>query len=125
MPKPNPYLDEIQSRGDLDDFNAELLATLAVAHEIAEANSLTEAINAPPRFVLGAQDPISPEEIRAEMAKTKIKAVPDDSGDARIAAAARRWAAQYAYRGTSTASSAALGLAAAELAEAIRKEDER
>ena len=125
MPKPNPYLDEIQKTHVPEDFNAADLATLAIAHELREANLLTEAINTPTRFVVNSQNPISPEEIRAEMAKTKIKAVPDDSGDARIAAAARRWAAQYAYRGTPTASSAALGLAAAELAEAIRQEDER
>ena len=125
MTKINPYLAEIRSRGNLDDLNAESLATLAVAHELAEANSLTEAINAPPRLVANSQNPIAPEELRAEMAKTKIRAVPDDSGDARIAAAARRWAALYALRRTPTASGAALGLAAAQLAEAIRQEGER
>ena len=121
----NPYLDEIRSRSRLEDLATEYLATLAVAHELREANSLTEAINAPPRFVANSQNPIAPEELRAEMAKTKIRAVPDDSGDARIAAAARRWAALYALRRTPTASGAALGLAAAQLAEAIRQEDER
>ena len=125
MPKPNPYLDEIQRAYVPEDFNAADLAALAIAHELREANSLTEAINAPPRFVANSQNPIAPEELRAEMAKTKIRAVPDDSGDARIAAAARRWAALYALRRTPTASGAALGLAAAQLAEAIRQEDER
>ena len=125
MPKPNPYLDEIQRAYVPEDFNAADLAALAIAHELREANSLTEAINAPPRFVTNSQNPIAPEELRAEMAKTKIRAVPDDSGDARIAAAARRWAALYALRRTPTASGAALGLAAAQLAEAIRQEGER
>ena len=125
MPKPNPYLDEIQRAYVPEDFNAADLAALAIAHELREANSLTEAINAPPRFVANSQNPIAPEELRAEMAKTKIRAVPDDSGDARIAAAARRWGALYALRRTPTASGAALGLAAAQLAEAIRQEGER
>ena len=125
MTKINPYLAEIRSRSRLEDLATEYLATLAIAHELREANSLTEAINAPPRFVANSQNPIAPEELRAEMAKTKIRAVPDDSGDARIAAAARRWGALYALRRSPTASGAALGLAAAQLAEAIRQEDER
>ena len=89
MPKLNPYLDEIRSRGVPEDFNVTALATLAIAHELREANLLTEAINTPTRFVVNSQNPISPEEIRAEMSKTKIMAVSDDSGNARLAGAAR------------------------------------
>lgn len=89
MPKPNPYLDEIQRVYVPEDLSAAELATLAIAHELREANLLTEAINTPPRLVVNSQNPIAPEEIRAAMAKTKIQALPDDSGNARLAGAAR------------------------------------
>lgn len=121
MPKPNPYLDEIQRAYVPEDFDAADLATLAIVHELRERNRLTEAINAPTRVVANVQAPISPEDLGAQ----KIMALPDDSGDARIAAAARRWAVQHSRRRTPAASGAALGLAAAELAEVIRQEDER
>ena len=99
MPKPNPYLDEIQRAYVPEDLPSDILATLAIAHELREANCLTEAINTPPRFVVNSQNPISPEEIQAEMAKTKIMAVPDDSGDARIAEAARDLVERYKSEG--------------------------
>lgn len=119
MPKLNPYLDEIRSRGVLDDLNAETLATLAVAHELREANLLTEAINTPTRFVVNSQNPISPEEIQAEMSKTKIMAVSDDSGDARIAEAARAATRRHETR------SAHPREILAELLRAVDEEDQR
>jgi len=121
MPKPNPYLDEIQRAYVPENFDARSLGVLAIAHELREMNRLTAAANAPMRVVNNVQAPISPDTLRAQ----KVTALPDDSGDARIAAAARRWAAQYALRRTPTASGAALGLAAAELFEAVQREDER
>ena len=117
----NPYLDEIRSRSRLEDLATEYLATLAVAHELHEMNRLTAAVNAPLRFAASVQAPISPEDLHAQ----KVMALPDEDGDARIAAAARRWAAQYARRNDRGRTGAALGLAAAELAEAVRQEDER
>lgn len=123
MPKPNPYLDEIQRAYVPEDLPSDILATLAIAHELREANCLTEAINTPPRFVVNSQNPISPEGIRAEMAKTKIMAVPDDSGDARIAEAARHWAKAYARRNEPGARPG-LNRIARGLAELIRTVDE-
>lgn len=124
MTKINPYLAEIRSRSRLEDLATEYLATLAIAHELREANSLTEAINAPPRFVLGTQDPISPEDLKEAMNSSKLMAIPDDSGDARIAAAARRWAEAYGARNV-PGKAAAHYLASNELLEAVRQEDER
>lgn len=124
----NPYLDEIRDRDvsdSLQNYSDEVLATLAVAHELAEANRLTEAIAAPARFVLGNQDPISPEDLKEAMGASKLVAVPDDSGDARIAAAARRWAGAYGSRNLPGRTAATHHLAASELLEAIRQEDER
>lgn len=95
----NPYLDDLAENYVPEDFDVRSLATLAVAHELREANRLTEAINTPPRFVVNSQNPISPEEIQAEMSKTKIMAVPDDSGDARIAEAARDLVERYKSEG--------------------------
>lgn len=120
----NPFLDHLDRHYDLEELSPRDLAALAIAHELREANSLTEAINAPSRFVLGTQDPISPEDLGAEMAKTKIRAVPDDSGDARIAEAARRWAEAYGSRNM-PGKAAAHHLASSELLEAVRQEDER
>ena len=119
MPKPNPYLDEIQRAYVPEDFNVTALATLAIAHELREANLLTEAINTPTRFVVNSQNPISPEEIRAEMSKTKIMAVSDDSGDARIAEAARAAARRHETR------SAHPREILAELLRAVDEEDQR
>lgn len=119
MTKINPYLTEIRSRGDLDDLNAESLATLAVAHELAEANALTEMINAPRRVVLGSQDPISPEALKSQMAQTKLMTVPDDSGDARLAEAARAAARRHETR------SAHPKEILAELLRAVDEEDQR
>lgn len=73
---------------------------------------LTEMAYTPPRVVLGNQepispedlkawkerqrwDPISPEDLKAQMRSTKPMAVPDDSGDARIAEAAREFVKLY------------------------------
>src|SRR5699024_11781533 len=42
MPKPNPYLDEIQRAYVPEDLPSDILATLAIAHELREANCLTE-----------------------------------------------------------------------------------
>lgn len=101
MTKINPYLAEIRERdwgGGLQNYSDEVLATLAVAHELAEANALTEMINAPRRVVLGSQDPISPEALKSQMAQTKLMTVPDDSGDARLAEAARAAARRHETR---------------------------
>lgn len=95
----NPYLDDLAENYVPEDFDVRSLGILAIAHELREANCLTEAINTPPRFVVNSQNPISPEEIQAEMAKTKIMAVPDDSGDARIAEAARDLVERYKSEG--------------------------
>ena len=119
MPNPNPYLDEIQRAYVPEDLPSDILATLAIAHELREANCLTEAINTPPRFVVNSQNPISPEGIQAEMAKTKIMAVPDDSGDARIAEAARAAARRHETR------SAHPREILAELLRAVDEEDQR
>ena len=117
----NPYLDEVERRYDLDDLAPDTLATLATAHELHEMNRLTAAMNTPTRTVANVQAPIAPGGMGA-----RIMAIPDESeGDARIAAAARRWATQYARRTNPGRSGAALNLAAAELAEAVRQEDER
>lgn len=131
----NPYLVEIERRydlDDLDDLSPGALATLATAHEIRELNRLTAAHetremnrltterNAPLRVVANVQAPISPEDLGA-----RVMSVPDDSeGDARIAAAARRWAEAYPYR-NSPWSGANYRLACAELSRAVRQEDER
>ena len=85
MTKPNPYLDEIQRAYVPEDLNAADLATLAIAHELREANLLTEAINTPTRLVTNSQNPIAPEDLHSQ----KILALPDDSGNARLAGAAR------------------------------------
>ena len=69
----NPYLDEIERHYDLDDLAPDTLATLAIAHELHETNRLTAELNAPRRVVLGAQDPISPEDLRAQ----KVVALPE------------------------------------------------
>lgn len=88
MTKPNPYLTEIRSRGDLDDLTAGLLATLAIAHELREANALTEAI-------------------------------PDDSGDARIAEAAREFVKLYVAEKSSAVT------AMTDLVRVVDEEDRR
>lgn len=119
MTKINPYLAEIRSRGDLDDLNAELLATLAVAHELAEANLLTEAINAPPRFVVNSQNPISPEDLKGAMGSSKLMAIPDDSGDARIAEAAREFVKLYVAEKSSAVA------AMTDLVRVVDEEDRR
>src|SRR5699024_9206864 len=62
----NPFLDHLDRHYDLEELSPRDLAALAIAHELREANSLTEAINAPSRFVLGTQDPISPEDLGAQ-----------------------------------------------------------
>lgn len=116
----NPHLDELAENYVPEDFGAQSLATLAIAHELREMNRLTAAINAPVRFAANVQAPISPE----DMAE-KVMAIPDDSGDARIAAAARRWAEAYGNRNMPGRSAAAHHLAAAELLEAVYQEDNR
>ena len=95
----NPFLDHLDRHYDLEELSPRDLAALAIAHELREANSLTEAINAPSRFVLGTQDPISPEDLGAQMRSSKIMAIPDDSDDARIAEAARDLVERYKSEG--------------------------
>lgn len=95
----NPYLDDLAENYVPEDFDVRSLGILAIAHELREANSLTEAINAPSRFVLGTQDPISPEDLGAQMRSSKIMAIPDDSDDARIAEAARDLVERYKSEG--------------------------
>ena len=116
----NPYLDEIRSRSRLEDLATEYLATLAVAHELHEMNRLTAAVNAPLRFAASVQAPVAPEDLHAQ----KVMALPDEDGDARIAAAARRWAGAYGARNV-PGKAAAHHLASNELLEAVRQEDER
>lgn len=115
----NPYLAEIQLRCDPSDLDTDNLTRLAIAHELAEANALTEAINAPARFVLGAQDPISPEDLKAEMRSTKLMTVPDDSGDARIAEAAREFVKLYVAEKSSAVA------AMTDLVRVVDEEDRR
>lgn len=144
----NPYADEIleECGGEIEDLRKPILAILSVQHELSEtrkaeaaraakmvelteraiatAERLVELTYAPPRFVLGNQDPIAPEDLKAKMRSTKLMAVPDDSGDARIAAAARRWAEAYGNRNM-PGKAAAHHLASSELLEVVRQEDER
>ena len=116
----NPYLDEIRSRSRLEDLATEYLATLAVAHELRELNRLTAEAAAPMRIVSNIQAPVAPEDLHAQ----KVMALPDEDGDARIAAAARRWAGAYGARNV-PGKAAAHHLASNELLEAVRQEDER
>ena len=118
----NPYLDEIRSRSRLEDLATEYLATLAVAHELHEMNRLTAAVNAPLRFAASVQAPISPEDLRSQ--KVMVLPEEEEDGDARIAAAARRWAGAYGARNV-PGKAAAHYLASNELLEAVRQEDER
>ena len=147
----NPYTDEIleECGGEIEDLRKPILALLSIQHELSETRKaeatraakmvelteravataermaeLTEMAYAPPRFVLGNQDPISPEDLKAQMRSTKLMAIPDDSGDARIAEAARRWAEAYGNRNM-PGKAAAHHLASSELLEAVRQEDER
>lgn len=116
----NPFLDHLDRHYDLEEISPRDLAALATAHELHEMNRLTAAANAPTRVVNNVQAPISPDTLRAQ----KVGALPGD-GDARIAAAARRWAEAYAHRNDRGRTGAALGLAAAELAEVVWREDGR
>lgn len=118
----NPYLAEIRERDlsdSLQNLDDNVLATLAVAHELAEANTLTEAINAPTRFVLGTQDPTSPEDLKEAMTSSKLMAIPDDSGDARIAEAAREFVKLYVAEKSSAVA------AMTDLVRVVEKEDRR
>lgn len=117
----NPFLDHLDRHYDLEEISPRDLAALATAHELHEMNRLTAAAATPARVVSNVQAPISPDTLRAQ----EVRALPEEGGDARIAAAARRWAAQYARRNDRGRSGAALSLAAAELAEVVRQEDER
>ena len=107
----------------LEEIDPRDLAALATAHELHEMNRLTAGAATPTRIVSNIQAPVSPEDLHAQRVLATDPV--DSEGDARVAAAARRWATQYAQRRTPSASGAALGLAAAELAEAVRQEDER
>lgn len=120
--KTNPYIKMLLEReGDedieLEELSPLTLATLAVVHELAEAN----ALNAPPRITISTGE-MSEEDFTGPSGR--IMAIPDESGDARIAAAARRWAEAYGRRNTPGAGPAS-HLAASELLEAVRQEGER
>ena len=119
----NRYLDEIERRYDLDDLSPDTLAALATAQELHERNRLTVALNAPLKFATNVQEPISPENLHAQRILSSDPV--DSEGDARIAAAARRWAKAYGNRNMPGASPATHHLAASELLETIRQEDER
>lgn len=121
----NAFLDHLDRHYDLEELTPRSLAALAIAAELHEMNRLTAAALTPPRVVLGTQDPISPEDIQKQVSQTTLMSIPDDSGDARIAAAARRWAEAYRSRNKPGASSAAHHLAANELLEAVYQEDQR
>lgn len=117
--KTNPYIKTLlaQEAAEEIELGPLTLATLAVMHELAEAN----ALNAPPRIIINTGE-MSEEDLTGPSGR--IVAIPDESGDARIAAAARRWAEAYGRRNTPGAGPAS-HLAASELLEAIRQEGER
>ena len=118
----NPYLDDLAENYVPEDFDVRSLGILAVAHELRELNRLTAEAAAPMRIVSNIQAPVAPEDF---LRSQKIMTSPDDSeGDARIAAAARRWAEAYGARNV-PGKAAAHHLASNELLEAVRQEDER
>ena len=116
----NPYLDDLAENYVPEDFDVRSLGILAVAHELRELNRLTAEAAAPMRIVSNIQAPVAPEDLHAQ----KVMALPDEDGDARIAAAARRWAGAYGARNV-PGKAAAHHLASNELLEAVRQEDER
>lgn len=119
----NPFLEASLARatGEPDPFDGvptSTLAPLAIAHELARMNDLTEATNGPLRAVSDAPEGF-------EAAPQRVISVPDEAeGDRRIAAAARRWAELYARR-NETAAAAGYFLSCSELAEAVRQVDAR
>lgn len=118
--KTNPYIEKLLDQREeeddrLDGLNPLTLATLAVAHEIGVAN-------APLRTVAITGEMF--QEDLEEILSGRVLAIPDESGDARIAAAARRWAEAYGRRNV-TGQAAASHLAASELLEVVRQEGER
>ncbi|MFE7605755.1 hypothetical protein ACFU1Q_11395 [Brachybacterium paraconglomeratum] len=116
----NPYVEKLLAEwGGEDDplggLDPLTLATLAVAHELGAAN-------APLRTVVDTGE-IFQEDIERFLAD-RVLAIPDESGEARIAAAARRWANAYGRRNV-PGHAAASHLAASELLEAVRQEADR
>ena len=113
MTSENPYLTRIEEAYEVERLSTQALLKLAIIHELREMNrggEKLDALTAAPESI-GDWDP------------GRRMALPDDSGDARIAAAARRWAKAYGARNEPGGGGAAVGLAASELAEAIRQED--
>lgn len=122
----NPYIETLMQKihdpeweeptdDPVEELSPMTLAVLAIAHELGVAN-------APLRSA--ARNGESHQEDLGSLLKSQIWAIPDESDDARIAAAARRWADAYGRRNV-TGRTVEHHLAASELLEAVRQEEER